>query len=322
MKLDSKTIHSKILDAARHIEAYRGFIVGEDVVSAMTERYSALSERLPPLRPRETGAVAFLQPKVAALCFDRIWGVHIGLDDPEIAFGWQIPVDPFAVALMEFLVASREVEPAKPPESEGVSDQKRAILARTDAAIASAYRNIGCHRVSPLYASLEAQDGGYRPGDNAAVVALLDNLNVVDEGSLNWEQVREFRRDADSRSAYRAFVHWLDRDMLGRSSTFVVDEVEERLLRYERALRKHGMKTVTGALSHTLEAKYLAGVGAIGAAMDFIMSSPVWALAAGGLLIAGRTALEVAKTKVEREDIENAHRDIAFVHAVKTRFGQ
>ena len=140
---------------------------------------------------------------------------------------------------------------------------------------------------------------------------------IVDEDRLAWEQVQEFRRDARAHSAYRMFVHWLDGEMVGKPATFVADEIAARLERYDWALRKHGIETVTGALERTIQPGLLAGASAVGASLQFITTQPVWSLLAAGSFVVGGACLSLAKVLLARKDVELAHREIAYVQHAK-----
>ena len=75
-----------------------------------------------------------------------------------------------------------------------------------------------------------------------------------------------------------------------------------------------------GALERLVAPGLLTGASAVGAAMQFVMSQPVWSLmAAGGLLIGG-AALSLGKVALARKDITMGHREIAYVHDIKRRF--
>jgi hypothetical protein len=49
--------------------------------------------------------------------------------------------------------------------------------------------------------------------------------------------------------------------MVSKPTSYISDEIACRLDRYEWALKKHGIQTVTGTIATTLDSKFLAGVG-------------------------------------------------------------
>jgi hypothetical protein len=46
------------------------------------------------------------------------------------------------------------------------------------------------------------------------VMVTLENLQIVDEKGLSWDQVVSFREDTEARKKYRRFLHWLDKEMV------------------------------------------------------------------------------------------------------------
>jgi len=172
----------------------------------------------------------------------------------------------------------------------------------------------------PLYGSTEARDAEYRSGDYGVIIAIADNVMVVNEDSLKWDQVKEFRLDTVARKAYRRFIHWLDKEMSGKPAVFVADEIATRLDRYTWALQKHGIETVTGVLDRTIKPATIASASALGVTLQFFMNQPIWSLLASGGLLLGSAALSLSKVALARKDIEMNHTEIAYVHQVKTRF--
>ena len=69
----------------------------------------------------------------------------------------------------------------------------------------------------------------YQKGNREVIIATLDDLDIVVEEQLSLEQVMEFRADDQIRGKYKRLLHWLDKEMVGRSPNFVRDEVAIRL---------------------------------------------------------------------------------------------
>jgi hypothetical protein len=293
--------------------------LGERVVDDLSESYHEQSLISRPLSPGEQGVVTLTKPKSAALFADRVWSVGRPREDADMTFGWEIPMDVrwramFDLGLMEAETQGEIDQLKNAPCDAGT--QFVGFLEDTAHAIAGDYCRRGS-RVTPLYNSVARRDAEYKPGDQAAIVAIADGLMVVDEDRLAWEQVQEFRRDTNAHSAYRIFVHWLDAEMVGKPATFVADEVAARLERYDWALRKHGIETVTGALERTIQPGLLAGASAVGVSLQFITTQPVWSLLAAGGFVIGGTCLSLVKVLLDRKDVELAHREIAYVQQAK-----
>ena len=109
--------------------------------------------------------------------------------------------------------------------------------------------------------------------------------------------------------------------MVDKSVQYITDEIGQRLERYDWSLRKHGIQTVIGALSCTLNPKALVSSSTAGIAVDVMAGKPIWSLLATGGLLLGHAAVSVATALVERRDIEMAHREIAYVQQLKQEVG-
>ena len=131
------------------------------------------------------------------------------------------------------------------------------LLARQSAKSFSQKYNIN---VSTQFSSSEIQSKLFQEGDKEIIVATMDNLQIVDEEKLTWEQVIELRNDKQSQAKYKRFIHWLDKEMVDKSQSFIQDDIAIKLEDYEKALKKHGIKTIIGTLKEIINSKiFLAG---------------------------------------------------------------
>ena len=94
----------------------------------------------------------------------------------------------------------------------------------------------------PVYVSTASRDREYQRGDTQVVVPILEGLQIIDEDSLTWDQVLQFRDDTKAREAIGKIHHWLDKDMVGQPESIIRKEIELRLKDYDDALQKHGLK--------------------------------------------------------------------------------
>lgn len=320
MTMSRADIERDVLFTRRHFctEEYVS-VVSSEVIDAkcaeLIPDFEVMARHAQPLRPGETGIVTLMRRKTAALLADRVWGADTEVDT-GISFGWELPMEIRFRAALKFhalfvrSALAPKVQPASRSDLEG-------FIAEVERDFAHGFAVADGARVVPLYDLAARRDFQYQGGDQTAIVAIVENLNVVDEDQLSWEQVVGFRRDADALAAYRRFVHWLDREMIGRSIQYVSDEIGHRLEQYQWSLRKHGIQTVVGTLENTLNPQSLLASSATGIAVDVIAGKPIWSLLAGGGLLLGRAALSLATTLVERRDIEMGHRDIAYVQQLK-----
>lgn len=173
--------------------------------------------------------------------------------------------------------------------------------------------------VVPFYASEAGRDSAYRSGSREVVLAALRDVAVVDEGDLHWDQVLEFRKDRTSRRNFRRLLRWLDRDMVGKPESQVVNEIGVRVDDYDDAIAKHGLKTKIGVLSALVDKSTLVQSGATAGGLA-LSGHADWGLLAAGALAIGRATLTLAQTKMELADIHRDHADVAFVAQARERF--
>ena len=174
-------------------------------------------------------------------------------------------------------------------------------------------------KVSTQFSSNKIQLKLFEEGDKDVIITTLDNLRIVDENSLTWEQVLELRNDQQSRNKYKRFIHWLDKEMIGKSQSFIEDEIAIKLSDYEEALKKHGIKTTLGTVKEMINSKaFLAGVGlsSLGIAPD----TPLPVLIAGGSLAISGIVINVAEKLLAYKEVETGKdSEISWVYEVKQK---
>jgi hypothetical protein len=277
--------------------------------------------------PGETAAIAFHNPKTAALCFDRIWaGVNPAIPE-EVSFRGISNAESiliFLTALM-FTLNSRAEKPGNAdrflrevarallklmpdihaPEVPTI-DQYSKLLAE---GIGTEYRI----PVVTVYASPTQRDREYQPGDRAAVVAVLENVPVVNESELEWEQVIELRHDKEMLAKFRKFVHWLDKEMVSKSLAFIEDEIAIRLNDFHEVTRVHGLATTIGLLHVTLDSAALFG-GTAALAKLVVDAGTPGALVAGAFAAIAGCSLHIAQALLNvHSQRSNAAGELAYV---------
>jgi hypothetical protein len=219
------------------------------------------------------------------------------------------------------LIGRFDLEPEKPKSGPAAPEEVAGFMGDVERDLSREYHDSTGAMVLPLYSSSARRDAQYQAGDQTALLCIVEDLEIVDEQRLTWEQVIEFRKDVEARAAYRRFIHWLDASMVDKSVQYITDEINQRLERYEWSLRKHGIKTMIGGVSDTLNPKSLIGSSTAGIAINLIAGKPIWSLLTAGGLLVGRTAVSLAIALVERRDIAMNHREIAYVQQLKSEFG-
>jgi len=294
----------------------------------------------PELQDRETVAISFDRPKCAALWYERLWSTYHDVPDTIRFFRGTVPeMIAYLQAMLNYAASGGKLKGGrmfgaddKPieqktlietwkdllkryPDLRRVYDPDTPRAARTDlrqmsTIIAGA---VGVP-IIPVYSSLRSRDLAYGEGDWEAIVSILSNLEIVDEDSISWEQVLEFRRDEKAQRLYKRFLHWLDSKMIGRSLSYIEDEITLRYEDYLWSLKKHGINTVLGTLSTTLDSKTIFS-GAIAVVSAAIAGEPLWGLFASSGIVVGKIAVKAARVLLDLQDIRmGSYAEIALVH--------
>lgn len=171
--------------------------------------------------------------------------------------------------------------------------------------------------VVTVFSSDELQNVLYNEGDRSVISAAMEKLQIVDEKNITWDQVLELRRDRKSRAKYKRLLHWFDKEMVGKSQSFIIDEISIRLEDYENALKKHGIKTVIGTLREILDGKFLIGSTAI-SGLAAMATGPISGLLTEAGLIISYVTIKLVEKKLDYEEIEKGpNSEISWVYEVK-----
>ncbi len=153
-------------------------------------------------------------------------------------------------------------------------------------------------------------------GDGVFLKAAYENLTVVDEEGLEWEQVSQFKSDEVASKRYRDFRLWI-RELNNVSSfNHARDLLSQRLEDYEWAIKKHGLSTILGALSTIVSSQSLVKSGSVGISVSLV-SQPLIGMLSAGLILTSDVLIKAAKYKLEKEDIQRKNREVALVYEAK-----
>lgn len=272
------------------------------------------------LRARWRGKAVALSsaPLTAALCYDCVvlpwrnfsqkdirktldyfqYGLRIGPDDDAILQGYRLGKD--AESLLEVVQIDL-------PPSQNLRQQAAYLRKLTGA------------KVIPVFATAAEQAHTFKTGNRKVIVGTLANIRIVDERRASFSQILEFRRDVEAARKYRRMLRWLDLEMVGKSGAELADVIAQKLDDYEWSLRKHGIKTVTGVVSETLDGKYLLGTSGIAAGLAATGHPALGAIAGAGLAV-GRLIVKAVGGLVDWKDAERGlNSEIAWVYEAKRR---
>lgn len=172
---------------------------------------------------------------------------------------------------------------------------------------------------TPVYNSIESLSEEYKPGNKMVIFAAITNIGIVDENKLEWAQVMEFRKDPAAQKKYRRMIHWLDTEMVGKTTNFISDRIANKLEDYEWALKKHGIETITGCLSRIIDPQFIAASSA--AVTGLFLAGDQFIATIGGLgLLAGKAAISITKSALDIIDKRRGKdSEIAFVYDMKKK---
>ena len=185
--------------------------------------------------------------------------------------------------------------------------------------IARQYSYAG-NTVIPLYGTDAAFEHEFPKGVQTAYCGALKAISVVCPNSLSFSQVIDFRNDAEAVRKYRALRLWLRDGLQAGSVTEATDRILAKLDAYEWSIRKHGLKTINGALSAVLDSKTFVTATA-GAGLAHVVGGPLWAALAGGAIVSSRCSVWLAERKIELEDIKRGpNSEVALFYEMKSKF--
>jgi hypothetical protein len=237
-----------------------------------------------PIFPNSTESlvVTFSNYKTAALAFDRVYRVPV-LDDPvpeEIGFFCGTESEVYLIAQIFLLSGLDEAGfPYKHKEymqklRAGEDRELRRLGERKSMrTLCSDIKAIYGIAPAILYSEPNARNEEFQNGKFDVLTSSISNIAMVNEKELSWEQVMEFRKDAETRAKYCRFVRWVDLELKTKSPKEGEDLIAIRLDDYKWALKKHGLKTTIGTLSCLLDPKFPKRRLSVSAYFDNLSSS-------------------------------------------------
>lgn len=271
--------------------------------------------------PNESLALSMMSPKTAALAYDKVYRLPI-LVDPvpeEVGFyGGTLPEMVYC-AFTLFIEASREVGftiegfgDTVPSAGEQSVNERRSLSTLTSD-LASA---IG-RPPTIFYRTHQARETDFGVGAESMLMAAIRDIALVDESSLSWKQILEFRRDAEARTKYRRIVRWLDKELCSAEPAAVMDMIALRFDDYEWAIRKHGISTSLGVVSTLIDPKVIGAATAI-AATTSVVGTTLWGALAGASIVVGKAVLTFGTTHIaELDRRRGSNYEVAYIHELR-----
>lgn len=155
----------------------------------------------------------------------------------------------------------------------------------------------------PVYAADNLLSEDTDSEDEDVGITLL-NLNLIDASSAPLKQIIEFREDLESVKRLRRLRLFAYENYVGKSKSFIEDDLLLRIDDYEREAKKWGFETREAALTTLLNSKVLLGAAG-GSILAAIAGSPIASLSTlvfGAAIEIGRLQLAVSKKKFYARD--------------------
>jgi len=181
------------------------------------------------------------------------------------------------------------------------------------------YREFGVD-VVPIYSSELAFRNDTVTGPAVGYQAAINQVSLVSSNGVNWNQIVDFREDKESLRKYRALRNWFRQGLKANSVSEATDIIGQKLEDYEWAIRKHGLKTITGTLTSVLDSKQLIALTSASSAAGF-MGGPIWAAITAGIILLSGVSVKIADRFIELEDVKRgANSEVAVIYDIKQLF--
>lgn len=273
-------------------------------------------------KQHESFAITYSSLKVSALAYDRILSTFpISLVIPkDIACYCSTPMEEllFFTCILRRFAAKKNVLPLAPDitKEEKIKAQK-CCLRYISRDIANKFgRN-----PTIIFDSKETYRSEFAEGPQQVLFSALSGIALVEEDSLTWEQVLEFRKDTKARAKYRRLIRWLDGELKSKSPAEIQDLIAIKLDDYEWGIKKHGMKTAIGSVSCVLDPKFLASAAAVVGAST-LAGGEFWAALSTTTLAVGKAAISFGKSYIDALDERRKDNyEVAYIHDIKKTAG-
>lgn len=147
--------------------------------------------------------------------------------------------------------------------------------------------------------------------DQQDPVITLTGIELINATTASWEQIIEIRSDLEARLKLQRLRAFLTKNYLGKTRTYIEDDLARALADYDQARRKHGFDTVVSSISvlldsGNLQAAIAAGIGAA------LFGGPWVGLSSAVAVEVGKAAIEVSKRRRAVIDWKASH-ELAYI---------
>lgn len=141
--------------------------------------------------------------------------------------------------------------------------------------------------------------------NNNPIAVVLEQVPLIYEEKLEWEQVQEIRRDKKSIARLHKFRNWVSTDLSKCSKEEIICTYDKTLEEYKQALKKYGITTAVGAFSIVLNSA--------GMLIEKFGQDVYNQLSAGIMITAGLTAFTINQCQTY---IDEKNKPIAYIYDI------
>ena len=151
----------------------------------------------------------------------------------------------------------------------------------------------------------------------------LEGIKIIDNDSLSWKQVMDFKEDIEATSKLRNLRLWAKDGLNATSMSHAQEIIGQKLEDYEWAIKKHGVKTGTGLFKQILDYRTIFSSIATGAVVKDLSGDGLLSLLSAGTDFASIASIWVVDRMIEKKDIElfSKSREVAILYDIKKKFG-
>lgn len=150
------------------------------------------------------------------------------------------------------------------------------------------------------------------PGDD--VITTLANLKLINTDKTPWDQIFEFKSDSVTWQQFIRLKLFFFDNYKDHSRSYILDDLNKRLVDYHEAIKKHGFETITGSIEQLLNSRSLLATASISLS-SLLLGVPEVAMASasvGASLEIGSFALKIARGRFAISKYVE-HNELAFL---------
>ena len=151
--------------------------------------------------------------------------------------------------------------------------------------------------------------------------AALNEIPIVSNDHLDWQQILEFRKDENNKRKYKDLRLWLQTGLQARTLSEAQDLIAKKVEDYKQSLRTWGINTAIGAIKQIFEIRNEMGTFAAAVCTWVISNGNVWAsIAVGGASLVAKSAIFTAESFQKLREAQRAHREVALLVEIERKF--